>query len=176
MMKRVIVTICFALLLLPLMADAPTNSFTPATVVLSGVIQPKDLSISIYNEVGELVTVDTAFLNFEFPALEEWQVSRSLSFKYSSQLSKQTSGILSFEVGSLTLDDQNTLRPTVELVSNDRNTRIENGTSFATTFLAGYQEDVPIGTLTVRVEKRAADIFTAGAYSGNFSINYTEGT
>ncbi len=175
-MKKVLLTVCFVLLLLPLAADSTTSNFTPATVVLSGVIQPKDLSISIFNEVGEEVTAESAFLNFEFPALEEWEVSRSLSFTYSSQLSKQTSGTLSFEIGSLALDDQNSIKPSVELVSDDRNTHIENGTSFATTFLAGYQEDVPIGTLTVRIEKRAADVFTAGAYTGNFSIKYTEGT
>ena len=174
-MKKLLAISLLLLLLLPLGAeDMP--KFPAATVYLVGVIQPKDLAIAIYNEAGEELTREDALLSFEFPNLEEWEVSQALYFRYSSHLSKQKAGKLIFEIGNLSLDDANALRTTLELSSESLLTFVENGDTFHTTFPAGPQNDVPIGKLTVKIRKRADDIFSAGTYAGSFSINYTEGS
>ncbi|MGE4583917.1 MAG: hypothetical protein AB7C91_04655 [Sphaerochaeta sp.] len=174
-MRKLLILSLMLCLWFPLFAeDAP--KFPKATVYLVGVIEPKDLEISIYNEEGDQLTAEDAQLVFDFPNLEEWEVTKSLYFKYSAHLTKQTVGKLIFEVADLSLDDANTLRTSLELASENLLTRVENGNTFNTTFLAGNQENVAMGKLTVRVQKRADDVYTAGTYAGSFTINYTEGS
>jgi hypothetical protein len=74
------------------------------------------------------------------------------------------------------MDEVNTLSTSLELTSESLMTRVENGNAFNTTFLPGLQSDTPIGKLTVRLNKRADDVFSAGTYAGSFTINYTEGS
>lgn len=161
-------------LMIPL--SAGESPFPAATVYLVGRIEAKDLRIAVFNEEGEELSREDALLSFEFPNLEEWEVSRSLYFKYSAHLPRQTAGRLIFEVVNLVLDDVNTLSTTLELASENLMTRVENGNTFNTTFLPGAQTDVPIGKLTVKLNKRVDDVFTAGTYAGSFTINYTEGS
>ena len=174
-MKKLIAFLLASLMLLPLVAQELPR-FPSATVRLVGVIEPKDLEIFIYNEAGDQLTAEEAFMNFEFPAVEEWEVEHSLHLKYSSHLATQRVGKLIFEASDLEMDEANRLRTTLELVSEDRMTRVENGDTFRTTFLGGAQQEVPIGRLTVRIRKRAEDVFSAGAYAGAFSITYSEGS
>lgn len=156
--------------------SAAESPFPAATVYLVGQIEAKDLRIAVFNEEGMELSSEDALLSFEFPNLEEWEVSQSLYFKYSSNLPYQSAGRLIFEVGNLALDEVNTLSTNLELTSESLMTRVENGNAFNTTFLPGAQSEVPIGKLTVRLNKRADDVFTAGTYAGSFTINYTEGS
>ena len=156
--------------------SAAESPFPAATVYLVGQIEAKDLRIAVFNEEGVELSSEDALLSFEFPNLEEWEVSRSLYFKYSSNLPNQSAGRLIFEVGALALDEVNTLSTNLELTSENLMTRVENGNTFNTTFLPGAQTDVPIGKLTVKLNKRADDVFTAGTYAGSFTINYNEGS
>lgn len=174
-MKKLLAIPLLLLLLLPLGSeDMP--KFPAATVYLVGVIQPKDLEISIYNEAGEQLTREDAVLSFEFPNLEEWEVSQAIYFRYTSKLNKQKAGKLIFQIGNIALDEVNTLRTSLELTSENLLTFVENGNTFHTTFPAGSQNDIPIGKLTVRIRKGANDVFSAGVYAGSFTINYTEGS
>lgn len=174
-MKKLLVILLLFVLLLPLGAEEMPK-FSAATVYLVGEIKPKDLVIRIYNEAGEELTREDALLNFEFPNLEEWEVSQALYFRYSSHLAKQKAGRLIFAIDDLALDDYNRLWTTLELTSENLLTFVENGNTFHTTFPAGPQDDVPIGKLTVKLRKRAEDVFSAGTYAGSFMINYTEGS
>ena len=174
-MKKLVAIFLTSLILLPLIAqDLP--KFPSASVKLVGVIQPRDLRISIYNEAGDVLSPEEAFMTFEFPAVEEWEVEHSLFFRYSSHLPTQRVGKLIFEVTDLEMNEMNRLRTSLELTSENLLTRVENGDTFRTTFLNGAQDEVPIGKLTVRIRKRAEDVFSAGAYAGAFSINYSEGS
>lgn len=168
----------FLLILLSLITplSAAESPFPAATVYLVGQIESKDLKVAVYNEEGVELSSEDALLSFEFPNLEEWEVSHSLYFKYSSNLPYQSAGRLIFEIGNLAMDEVNTLSTSLELTSESLMTRVENGNAFNTTFLPGLQSDTPIGKLTVRLNKRADDVFSAGTYAGSFTINYTEGS
>ncbi|MGH0052568.1 MAG: hypothetical protein ACQ5SW_04175 [Sphaerochaetaceae bacterium] len=172
-MKRLLLACMFLLLLVPLAAEEAPR-FPSATVYMLGVIEPRDLEIAIYNEEGEELSGDEALLRFEFPSLETWEVTQSLYFRYSSHLSKATVGKLTFSISDLEKDEANRLRTTLELKSENLSTSVENGDTFTTTFPAGAQNDVDIGKLTLKIIKRSEDVFSAGSYSGSFSINYTE--
>ncbi|MDD3456659.1 hypothetical protein [Sphaerochaeta sp.] len=174
-MKKLLAIVLLIPLFLPLVADEMPK-FPAATVYLVGEIKPKDLAIRIYNEAGEELTREDALLSFVFPNIEEWEVSQSIYFRYSSHLAKQKAGKLIFQIGDLSLDDVNSLRTSLELTSENLLTFVENGDTFHTTFPAGPQDDVPIGKLTVKLRKRAEDVFSAGTYAGSFMINYTEGS
>jgi len=174
-MRKLFAILLATCILFPLSAQELPR-FPSASVRLVGVIQPRDLQISVYNEAGDMLTPEEAFMNFEFPALEEWEVERSLFFRYSSHLSAQKVGKLIFELTDVAMNEMNRLRTTIELTSEHRMTSVENGDTFRTTFLGGAQDEVPIGKLTVRIRKRAEDVFSAGTYAGAFSINYTEGS
>ena len=174
-MKKLLSIVLLIILLLPLGAGEMPK-FPAATVYLVGEIKPKDLAIRIYNEAGEELTREDALLSFIFPNLEEWEVSQSIYFRYSSHLVRQKAGKLIFRIGDLFLDDVNALRTTLELTSENLLTFVENGDTFHTTFPVGPQDDVPIGKLTVKLRKRAEDVFSAGMYAGSFMINYTEGS
>ncbi len=160
---------------LPLAAEDPPR-LPSATVYMQGVIEPRDLRIFIYNEAGEELTGEDAMLSFEFPNLEEWELTQSLYFRYSSHLADPRVGKLIFLLSDLEKDEMNRLRTTLELESENIFTNVENGNTFSTRFSAGAQDDVAIGKLTLRIRKRTADVFSAGTYSGSFSINYTEGS
>ncbi|MDD3424416.1 hypothetical protein [Sphaerochaeta sp.] len=174
-MKKLLSIVLLIILFLPLGAEEMPK-FPAATVYLVGEIKPKDLAIRIYNEAGEELTREDALLSFVFPNIEEWEVSQSIYFRYSSHLAKQKAGKLIFQIGDLSLDDVNSLRTSLELTSENLLTFVENGDTFHTTFPAGPQDDVPIGKLTVKLRKRAEDVFSAGTYAGSFMINYTEGS
>lgn len=174
-MKKVLLACILLFFVLPLAAEDPPR-FPSAIVYMQGVIEPRDLRISIYNEAGEELSGEDAMLSFEFPNLEEWELTQSLYFKFSSRLAEATVGKLIFSITDLELDTLNRLRTTLELESESFFTSVENGNTFNTRFPAGAQEDVPIGKLTIRIRKRAADVFSAGNYSGSFFINYTEGS
>lgn len=174
-MKKLLSIVLLIILFLPLGAEEMPK-FPAATVYLVGEIKPKDLAIRIYNEAGEELTREDALLSFVFPNIEEWEVSQSIYFRYSSHLAKQKAGKLIFQIGDLSLDDVNSLLTSLELTSENLLTFVENGDTFHTTFPAGPQDDVPIGKLTVKLRKRAEDVFSAGMYAGSFMINYTEGS
>lgn len=174
-MKKLLSIVLLIILFLPLGAEEMPK-FPAATVYLVGEIKPKDLAIRIYNEAGEELTREDAMLSFVFPNIEEWEVSQYIYFRYSSHLAKQKAGKLIFQIGDLSLDDVNSLRTSLELTSENLLTFVENGDTFHTTFPAGPQDDVPIGKLTVKLRKRAEDVFSAGTYAGSFMINYTEGS
>jgi len=170
--------IIFLLLVLPvsfLLADDMPR-FSPATVKLIGTINPRDLEIIVTNEADLELTSDDAVMEFIFPSLEQWEVSQSLNFYYSSHLAIEKKGTLSFQVDDLNLDKNNSLRISLELYNNNNaNTRVEpSGSSFFVTFKEGVQNRTPIGTLTVKIRKNASDIYSAGMYRGFFSMNYTE--
>jgi hypothetical protein len=174
-MKKLLLAGVLLFFVLPLAAEDPPR-FPSATVYMQGVIEPKDLEISIYNEAGEELTGEDAILSFEFPNLEEWELTQSLYFKYSSHLAEPTVGKLIFSLTDLEMDEMNRLRTTLELESENFFTSVENGDTFTTRFSAGAQDDVPIGKLTLRIRKRASDVFSAGSYSGSFLINYADGS
>lgn len=176
-MKKVLGIILHMMMLLPLIgADSSMPKYSAVTVYMSGVIEPQDLSIIILNENGDELESDAALISFEFPNLEEWEVSQTLYFQYSSRLLKQRSGKLIFRVEDLALDEVNVLKTDLELVSENRMTTIENGNTFNTVFLPGVQQNVPIGKLVVKIRKRSADVFSTGVYKGTFTIDYTEGS
>ncbi|MGE4452948.1 MAG: hypothetical protein AB7D92_00310 [Sphaerochaeta sp.] len=174
-MKKVFLACILLFFVLPLAAEDPPR-FPSATVYMQGVIDQKDLQFAIYNEEGVELGGDEAMLSFEFPNLEEWELSQSLYFRYSSHLASPTMGKLIFSLSDLQMNEMNRLRTTLELESENISTIVENGDTFHTRFPAGAQNDVSIGKLTLIITKRAADVFSAGTYSGSFSINYTEGS
>lgn len=155
--------------------DMP-RTFSPAVVKMVGTISPRDIEIVVTNEADLELTSDDAVMEFIFPSQEQWEVSQSLNFYYSSHLAIEKKGTLSFQVDDLNLDKNNSLRISLELYNNNNaNTRVEpNGSSFFVTFKEGVQNRTPIGTLTVKIRKNASDIYSAGMYRGFFSMNYTE--
>lgn len=161
---------------LSLVAVEDMPRFSPATVKLVGTINPRDLEIIVTNEADVELTSDDAVMEFIFPSQEQWEVSQSLNFYYSSHLAIEKKGTLSFQVDDLNLDKNNSLRISLELYNNNNaNTRVEpSGSSFFVTFKEGAQNRTPIGTLTVKIRKNASDIYSAGIYRGFFSMNYTE--
>ena len=165
----------FFFLLLCFTLSAVENTLPKATVYLYGQIKPVETKIIVKNEVGEELEGNDLALDFDFPATSEWTVSRKLSFYYSSHLASAATGKLTFTVSNLENEGLNSLLTTFILVPASSFDTYTEGTSFITTFLSGYQEEVKIGDLTLRVQKTANDIFTAGVYSGSFSINYTDG-
>lgn len=171
-MRRVIVVILFAsLLITPLFAE---SSFPKAvTVRMIGVIQPRDVEIFITDEAGNELTAGDGSMFFEFPSLEEWEVSQTLGFSYSSHLANKKRGYLSFRFEDSGSDGSTPLRVSLELKSNDSNT-IAEGNTFSTQFLENYQDKTKMGTLTVRIQKRITDIYKSGPYSGAISMTYTE--
>nr|WP_319473312.1 hypothetical protein [uncultured Sphaerochaeta sp.] len=72
-MKKVFLACMLLFFVLPLAAEEPPR-FPRATVYMQGVIEPRDLRITIYNEVGEELSGEDAILSFEFPNLEEWEL------------------------------------------------------------------------------------------------------
>jgi len=152
------------------------RTFTPAIVKLTGTISPRDVEIIITNEADVELTSDDAVMVFDFPALEQWEVSQSLNFYYSSHLANEKKGTLSFQIDDLGMDQDNSLRVTLELYDNNNaGTQVDpSGTAFNVTFKDKLQDKTPIGTLTVKIRKAASDIYSAGTYRGFFSMNYTE--
>jgi len=146
---------------LSLVAVEDMPRFSPATVKLIGTINPRDIEIVVTNEADMELTADDAVMEFIFPSLEQWEVSQSLNFYYSSHLAIEKKGTLSFQVDDLNLDKNNSLRISLELYNNNNaNTRVEpNGSSFFVTFKEGVQNRTPIGTLTVKIRKNASDIY-----------------
>ena len=160
----------------PISTDRPvTISPNQAVVYLKGMIGSVSTQIKAYDEFGVELDQDTATLTFDFPSTGTWEVSKSIHFKYTSNLPTGTYGNLSFAISDLQLDEANTLRTSLELASEHLMTRVEGGNSFIITFLPGSQKDRDIGKLTITVGKQANDIFTAGSYRGSFSVNYTDG-
>lgn len=175
-MKKMLGVILVISISLSLFAsDAVTISPNHAVVYLKGVIGSMSTKISAYDEFGMELDQDSAVLNFDFPSTEAWEVSKSIHFKYTSNLLTGTYGRLSFTISDLQLNEVNSLRTTLELTSEHVMTRVEGGNTFAITFLPGTQKDTNIGKLTVKVSKKIYDIFTAGSYKGSFSVNYTDG-
>ena len=165
------ICICF-----PLSAsDAISISPNQAVVYLKGMIGSISTTINAFDELGVELDQDNAILTFDFPATEVWEVSKSIHFKYTSNLPTGTYGRLSFEISDLQLNDTDTLRTSLELASEHLMTRVEGGNTFSITFLPGSQINREIGKLTIKVNKQADDIFTAGSYTGSFSVNYTDG-
>jgi len=156
-------------------SDAVSISPNQAVVYLKGLIGSISTKINAYDEFGAELDQDTAVLTFDFPATEVWEVSKSIHFKYTSNLPTGTYGRLSFVISDLQLDERNTLRTSLELASEHIMTRVEGENTFSITFLPGTQKDRDIGKLTVKVNKGANDIFTAGSYKGSFSVTYTDG-
>ncbi len=156
-------------------AEAVSISPNQAVVYLKGLIGSVSTEINAFNELGEQLDQDTALLTFEFPSSETWEVSKSVHFKYTSNLPIDSYGRLSFSITDLQLNEVNTLRTSLELTTEHRRTKVEGGNTFSIIFLPGSQKDVNIGKLTVKVNKNANDIFTAGSYKGSFSVNYTDG-
>ncbi len=156
-------------------ADAVTISPNQAVVYLKGQIGSISTKISAYDEFGEELDQDSAILTFDFPATEVWEVSKSIHFKYTSNLPTGTYGRLSFAMADLQLNEANTLRTTLELASEHIMTRVDGANTFSITFLPGVQVDREIGKLTVKVSKGVNDVYTAGSYRGSFSVNYTDG-
>lgn len=175
MRRMALVLLIFTIALLPLAAADDLPRFPSATVKLVGVIQPRDLQIIITNEQGVELTAEDALMEFEFPPLEQWEVSQSLRFSYSSHLAKRKTGKLSFQIEDINQGKADSLRISLELRADDRNTVVENGNTFNTTFLEGLQDKTEMGTLTVKIRKRAEDIYSAGTYGGAFLMSYTEG-
>ncbi|MFA6682007.1 MAG: hypothetical protein WCS35_08230 [Sphaerochaeta sp.] len=165
------ISICFSLFA----AEAVSISQNKAVVYLKGLIGSVPTEINAFDEFGKELDQDTAMLTFDFPATDAWEVSKSIHFKYTSNLTTGTYGRLSFVISDLQLNESNTLRTSLELASEHHMTRVEGGNTFTITFLPGSQIDRNIGKLTVKVNKEANDIFTAGSYSGSFSVNYTDG-
>lgn len=155
--------------------QAVSISPNQAVVYLKGMIGSVSTKINAFDEYGVELDQDTAILTFDFPATEAWEVSKTIHFKYTSNLSTGTYGRLSFAISDLQLNEVNTLRTTLELASEHIMARVEGGSTFAITFLPGSQKDRDIGKLTITVIKKANDIFTAGSYKGSFSVNYTDG-
>ena len=156
-------------------SDAVSVSPNKAVVYMKGLIESVSTKINAYDEFGVELDQDTTLLTFDFPSTEVWEVSKSIHFKYTSNLPTGTYGKLSFVIADLQLNEDNTLRTSLELESEHLMTRVEGGNTFTITFLPGTQKDRDIGKLTVRVNKQANDIFTAGSYRGSFSVNYTDG-
>lgn len=171
----IILALLFILPLSLAAADDMPRTFSPATVKMVGIINPRDLEIIVTNERDMELTADDAVMEFDFPALEQWEVSQSLNFYYSSHLASDKIGTLAFQIDDLNMDKDNSLRVSLELYNNNANTRLEpSGTAFVVTFKEGLQNKTPIGTLTVKIRKSASDIYSAGIYRGFFSMNYTE--
>lgn len=156
-------------------AEAVSISPNQAVVYLKGLIGSVSTKINAYDESGTELDQDTAMLTFDFPATEAWEVSKSIHFKYTSNLATGTYGRLSFAISDLQLNEANTLRTSLELASEHLMTRVEGGNTFTITFLPGSQIDREIGKLTVKVSKQTNDLFTSGSYRGSFSVNYTDG-
>lgn len=156
-------------------ADAVFITPTHAVVYLKGLIGSVSTKISAYDEYGMELDQDSAILSFDFPATEAWEISKVVHFKYTSNLPTGTYGKLTFNITDLRLNDINTLRTTMELASEHIMTQVEGANTFAITFLPGAQKDREIGSMTVKVQKKANDLFTAGSYSGSLSVNYTDG-
>jgi hypothetical protein len=188
MKKPFLLIISLLLLLTPVVADATFPSIpAAATVKMIGIIEPREVEIFVENEAGAELSRDNAFIEFNFPDLEEWEVSQTLTFSYSSHLAKRKKGTLSFEIGDIRLDgsdNYNVLAVSVELEASKTPmdsiegalTKIPIENTFATTFIEGRQDKTPIGTLTIRIRKRSGDVFSAGIYRGTFSMNFTEGS
>lgn len=166
-----VLSICFSVFAFE---DANTSP-NQAVVFLKGMIGSTSTKISAYDEYGLELNQDSAILTFDFPAVEAWEVSQSIYFKYTSNLQSITYGRLSFSISDLQLNEANALRTMLILESEDALIRVEGGDTFLITFLPGSQKDRDIGKLTVKVSKKREDIFTAGAYKGSFSVQYTDG-
>lgn len=175
-MKKLLGVILVLSISLSLFAsEAVSNLPNQATVYLKGVIGSTSTQINVFDEYGVELDQDSAILTFDFPSTEAWEFSKSIHFKYTSNLSTATYGKLRFEVSDLQLNEVNTLRTSLELGSEDLMTRVEGGNTFTITFRPGSQKDREIGKLTVKIQKQADDIFTAGSYKGSFSVIYTDG-
>ncbi len=174
-MRRLLLFVLLIILLLPLAADE-TAEFPSATVYMQGVIEPQDLVISIFDETGQELGSDNTVISIEFPSTEQWEVTCTLYFKYTAKLASATVGKLTFVPSDLIMDELNQLPVSIELTSENIYSKVENANTFNTTFLAGSQDDVAIGHLTLRITKQSSDVFSSGLYTGSFSINYTEGS
>ena len=173
-MKKLLGVILVITISISLFAAAPISP-NQAVLYLKGLLASTSTKISAYDEFGVELDQDSAVLTFDFPATEVWEVSKSIHFKYTSNLPTGTYGKLSFAITDLQLNEANTLRTSLELTSEHVMTRVEGINTFSITFLPGTQKDTNIGMLTVKVSKKANDIFTAGSYKGSFSVNYTDG-
>jgi hypothetical protein len=156
-------------------SEAVSISPNQAVVYLKGLIGSISTTINAYDEFGVELDQDTAVLTFDFPTTEVWEVSKSIHFKYTSNLPTGSYGRLTFVVSDLQLNEINTLRTSLELASEHVMTRVGGDNTFSITFLPGAQKDRDIGKLTIKVNKGANDIFTAGSYRGSFSVIYTDG-
>lgn len=117
-MKKLLLACILLFFVLPLSAEDPPR-FPSATVYMQGVIESRDLAFSIYNEAGEELSGEDAMLSFEFPNLEEWELTQSLYFKFSSHLAEPTVGKLIFSISDLEMNEMNRLRTTLELESEN---------------------------------------------------------
>lgn len=175
-MKKELLIIFLIALLFPFSVTAAQEpSKGQAVVKMTGYIDPDDLTIIVTDEQGNSLSTDNPSLRFDFPAEESWVVSQSVLFSYSSNMMNTRRGRLSFQLDTMSGGDAHQLAVSFELASADcHNVRIENGDTFVMTFLPGQQRERAIGSLTIRISKQAEDIFSAGTYSGAFSLIYIE--
>ncbi len=168
--------IIFLLLVSPVFFLAANDmpGFPSATLKMIGTINPRDAEIIITNEEGIELTAEDAILTFDFPATEQWEVSQSLYFYYSSNLSQNKSGKLTFQIDDFSMSPTNSLRINLEVEDYNSTNPDPSGSSFNIFFENGPRKMKEIGKLTVRIRKNVTDIYSAGMYYGYFSMNYID--
>jgi hypothetical protein len=169
LMKRFIVVFCLLAFSFSLFAISLPSE---AVVSLNGTVTIQDVTIDMYYDTGIKEEGSEGSLVFVFPSTDTWQVEQSVSFKYSSNLTEEGRGSLSFSVTPLQKNETNQLNTSLVLTGSDQSS-VMDGNTFTIGFLSGLQEDIDIGTLTVFVTKTSSDIFASGLYTGSISISYT---
>jgi hypothetical protein len=130
-----------------------------------------DVVISLDNEDGMKQDGNITTLEFDFPVdKDEWEISRSVGFTYTSNLLVGKVGVLSFNLTPLHYDEDNVVDTSLKLETENQNVSIVDG-SFHIAFAKGYQGDIPLGTLIITAKKPASQKLAAGEYAGSISVN-----
>lgn len=141
---------------------------------LEDTIGQQEVNIQLIGEDGKLAENNVITLEFQFPTdKEEWSVSHTVGFAYSSNLLKEKSGVLSFDITPLQYDADNVVDTQVSLDTNNSNVSISEGKQFNVLFSSGFSGDVPLGYITITASKPASQKLAAGEYSGSISVNLT---
>jgi hypothetical protein len=177
-MKKLLIHILIILLLplglfgfAPIMPGLPTQ----AMVKMIGVIPPREIQIFVTDDLGNELSAEDAVLNFDFPETEEWEVSQSIRFYYSSHLPKEKIGWLAFRIEDMDFENRDALQVSLELESSNSQVTESVKDTFQIVFEETAQDNAPIGRLTVRIQKKANAYFSPGPFTGLLSMSYIEG-
>ncbi|MFA7117329.1 MAG: hypothetical protein WC159_01025 [Sphaerochaetaceae bacterium] len=145
---------------------------TSLSATMNGDVTQKDVFIFLYDETGVKQAGESTTIEFAFPDLDEWVVSHTVTFSYSSNLLFSKIGSLSFDVSPLQHDANNVVRTTLSIKTTNPDVKIKND-AFIIDFPKGFSGEIFLGTLTITASKPASQKLAAGEYKGSVAINLT---